>query len=77
LAHEIVELTDSSSKIVYEPLPVDDPKQRKPDIGLAKSKLAQGTSNRPKNRIEKNHSILQKDPLDNLSHKDFTYYNQQ
>jgi len=35
LADTIKELTDSSSEIVYEALPIDDPKQRKPDITLA------------------------------------------
>ena len=35
----IIELTNSKSKIVYKPLPSDDPTQRKPDITLAKEKL--------------------------------------
>jgi UDP-glucuronate decarboxylase len=39
LAENVIELTDSKSKLVYEPLPADDPKQRKPDITLAKEKL--------------------------------------
>ena len=39
LAQKIIELTGSRSKIVYRPLPGDDPKQRKPDITLAKEKL--------------------------------------
>jgi len=39
LAEKILKLTDSSSKIVYEELPQDDPKQRKPDINLAKEKI--------------------------------------
>ncbi|MDZ8120451.1 UDP-glucuronic acid decarboxylase family protein [Pontiella agarivorans] len=39
LAENVIELTGSSSKLVYEPLPADDPKQRKPDITLAKEKL--------------------------------------
>ncbi len=39
LAEKIISLTKSRSKIVYKPLPQDDPKQRKPDITLAKSKL--------------------------------------
>ncbi len=39
LAQKIIEITGSKSKIVYEPLPSDDPMQRKPDITLAKSKL--------------------------------------
>jgi UDP-glucuronate decarboxylase len=39
LANQIIELTGSKSKIVYHPLPSDDPRQRKPDIELAKEKL--------------------------------------
>jgi UDP-glucuronate decarboxylase len=39
LAENVIELTGSKSKLVYEPLPADDPKQRKPDITLAKEKL--------------------------------------
>lgn len=39
LAAKIIELTGSASKIIYMPLPEDDPKQRKPDITLAKEKL--------------------------------------
>lgn len=39
LANLILELTGSKSKLVFKPLPSDDPKQRKPDISLAKEKL--------------------------------------
>jgi UDP-glucuronate decarboxylase len=39
LAEKIVEMTGSSSKIVYHPLPVDDPRQRRPDITVAKREL--------------------------------------
>jgi len=39
LAQLVVELTKSKSKIVFQPLPSDDPMQRKPDIELAKSTL--------------------------------------
>ena len=35
----ILELTGSKSKIVYKPLPSDDPTKRQPDITLAKTKL--------------------------------------
>lgn len=38
-AKYIIELTNSSSKIIFEPLPQDDPTQRKPDISLAKKEL--------------------------------------
>ncbi|WP_237152757.1 UDP-glucuronic acid decarboxylase family protein [Oryzibacter oryziterrae] len=39
LAELVVELTGSKSKIEYRPLPQDDPKQRKPDISLAKGMI--------------------------------------
>ena len=39
LAKTILELTDSKSKLVYLSIPQDDPKQRQPDISLAKEKL--------------------------------------
>jgi dTDP-glucose 4,6-dehydratase len=38
-AEEILKLTEAKSKIVYMPLPADDPKQRKPDITKAKKLL--------------------------------------
>ena len=38
-AEEILKLTDSKQKIVYKPLPADDPKQRRPDITKAKEIL--------------------------------------
>lgn len=38
-AKKIIALTGSSSRIVYRPLPADDPKQRQPDISLAKQML--------------------------------------
>jgi len=39
LAEKVIELTGSKSKIVFKPLPDDDPKKRQPDITLAKQKL--------------------------------------
>ena len=38
-ARKVIEVTGSSSKIAYEPLPQDDPKQRRPDISKAKRLL--------------------------------------
>lgn len=40
IAEKIVKLTNSSSQIVFKPLPEDDPKQRKPDISIAKEKIS-------------------------------------
>jgi UDP-glucuronate decarboxylase len=39
LAKRIIKLTDSKSKIIYQPLPEDDPMQRQPNIDLAKKEL--------------------------------------
>ena len=39
LAEIVIDLTASSSKMIYEPLPADDPTQRKPVIDLAKKEL--------------------------------------
>ncbi|HUP87688.1 MAG TPA: UDP-glucuronic acid decarboxylase family protein [Acidimicrobiales bacterium] len=39
LAQLAIEITGSSSEIVYEPRPVDDPTQRKPDLTLARTRL--------------------------------------
>ena len=39
LAEKVITLTESSSKVVFCPLPSDDPKQRQPDITLAKKEL--------------------------------------
>ena len=38
-AKEIITLSESTSKIVFKPLPQDDPKQRQPDINRAKEVL--------------------------------------
>lgn len=39
LAQKVIELTGSKSKIIYKPLPSDDPMMRKPDISLAKKEM--------------------------------------
>jgi dTDP-glucose 4,6-dehydratase len=39
LARLVIEVTGSSSEIVHDPLPVDDPTQRRPDISLARDAL--------------------------------------
>jgi len=39
LAEIIIDLTDSKSKLNYEPLPLDDPTCRQPDIALAKAEI--------------------------------------
>ena len=39
LAEKVIELTGSSSEIIFKPLPQDDPRQRKPDITIAHREL--------------------------------------
>jgi UDP-glucuronate decarboxylase len=39
LAERVIEMTSSRSQLVFKPLPADDPKQRQPDITLARQKL--------------------------------------
>jgi UDP-glucuronate decarboxylase len=39
LAENVLRLTLSKSKLIFKPLPLDDPKQRQPNISLAKDKL--------------------------------------
>ena len=48
LAEKVVEMIGSKSKLVYKPLPNDDPTQRQPDITLAKEKLGW----EPKTKLE-------------------------
>lgn len=40
LAEKVIRLTHSKSRLIFMPLPEDDPKQRQPDISLAKEKLS-------------------------------------
>jgi UDP-glucuronate decarboxylase len=39
LAEKVIDLTGSSSKLVFKQLPSDDPRQRQPDIGMARRTL--------------------------------------
>jgi UDP-glucuronate decarboxylase len=53
LAELVIELTNSKSKIVFSPLPSDDPKQRKPDISLAREILGWNPSIELREGLEK------------------------
>lgn len=75
---EIIKLTGTDQKIVYKPLPQDDPKQRRPDITKAKELLKW----EPKvNRAEglkityEYFKSLSAEALEKIDHKDFTTYN--
>jgi UDP-glucuronate decarboxylase len=39
LAEKVIQLTGAKSRLVFKPLPSDDPRQRQPDISLARSRL--------------------------------------
>jgi UDP-glucuronate decarboxylase len=39
LAQQVLEMTGSKSELVFRPLPADDPRQRRPDITVAKEEL--------------------------------------
>jgi len=53
LADMVVEIVGSSSKIVYKPLPVDDPTQRQPDTSLARKHLNWETTVELREGLEK------------------------
>ena len=53
LAELVINLTRSKSKLVYLELPQDDPKQRRPDLALAKKLLDWTPSTNPENGLTK------------------------
>ena len=53
IAEIVIDLVGSKSKIQFEPLPEDDPKQRQPDISLAKSSLDWEPKTQLKEGLEK------------------------
>jgi UDP-glucuronate decarboxylase len=61
LAETVIEMTGSASELVFRPLPADDPKQRQPDIAVAKSMLGWA----PRVRLEEGliHTIAYFDEL--------------
>ncbi|MBT8243810.1 MAG: SDR family oxidoreductase [Winogradskyella sp.] len=75
---EIIKLANSNQKIVFKPLPVDDPLQRQPDISLAKKLLnwEPKVSQEEGMRITFNYfKSLSKEELYKKDHKDFSSYN--
>jgi len=53
LAETVIGLTGSTSRLIFKPLPIDDPKQRQPDIALAKRVLGWSPSVELKSGLEK------------------------
>jgi len=57
LAEKVIELTGSKSELVYQPLPSDDPTQRRPDNPSGR-KARLGTCGATRRGVEKNHSLF-------------------
>ena len=76
-AQEIIELTETDQKIVYKPLPKNDPLQRKPDITKAKQILDWEPQIRRKEGMQRTYSYfksLTKEELKKVEHRDFTSF---
>ncbi len=58
LAEAVLKLTSSRSKLVYLPLPADDPKQRRPDISLATARAGLGAEGAAGRRAEVHRGFL-------------------
>jgi UDP-glucuronate decarboxylase len=64
LAEKVIALTNSKSKIVYKPLPEDDPKQRQPEISKAKELLGWEPKIQLEEGLKKTISYFEKSILD-------------
>lgn len=76
-AEEILALTGAHQKIIYKPLPTDDPKQRQPDITKARTILNWEPKVDRKEGLEKTYAYfktLSKESLYKKEHKDFSAY---
>jgi len=72
---EIIKLTGTSQKMVYENLPVDDPKQRRPDITKAKEILKWEPKVSRAKGLAITYDYFRSLPEKELWHKDFSYFN--
>ena len=59
LAKKVIKMTNSSSEVIFKPLPGDDPLQRKPDISLSKEKLGWNPKINLEEGLEKTISYFQ------------------
>jgi len=76
-AEEIIALTGTSQKVIYKPLPTDDPKQRQPDITKAREILGWEPKIDRKEGLQRTYAYfktLGQDQLYKKEHKDFTGY---
>lgn len=77
MANEIISLTGNQSKILYVPLPIDDPKQRRPDIRKANQILSWRPAVNRKEGLLQTINYYKQLPPEELKQKKFTYYNQE
>ncbi|TKS57687.1 UDP-glucuronic acid decarboxylase family protein [Mesohalobacter halotolerans] len=78
-AKEIIKLTGTHQKIVFKPLPKDDPMQRQPDISLAQEKLGWSPKVDRTEGMKSTYTYfksLSKEELHASEHKDFSKHNQ-
>jgi UDP-glucuronate decarboxylase len=66
LARKILTLTGSRSRLVFRPLPEDDPKQRKPDISLARKQLSWSPKISLDDGLFRTIDYFKQQPLDNV-----------
>jgi dTDP-glucose 4,6-dehydratase len=77
-AEEIIQLTQTDQKVIYQPLPTDDPKQRRPDITLAKEILNWEPKVHRSEGLKITYDYfktLSSDDLNKIEHKNFEPYN--
>jgi len=72
---EIIKLTGTAQKLVYRDLPVDDPKQRRPDITKARELLGWEPKVGRAEGLRITYEYFRSLPDQEIKHKDFTYYN--
>ncbi len=72
---EIIKLTGTKQKMVFEELPTDDPKQRRPDITKARSILNWEPKVGRAEGLKITYEYFKSLPEKEIKHKDFTYYN--
>lgn len=72
---EIIKLTGTRQKLVYKDLPVDDPRQRRPDITKAKELLGWEPKVQRAEGLRITYEYFRSLSDQEIKHKDFTYYN--
>ncbi len=72
---EIIKLTGTKQKMIYNPLPTDDPKQRRPDIMKARKILSWEPKVDRAKGLKITYDYFKSLPEHEIKHKDFTYYN--